>query len=157
MLVALIVLVGLTWLFVRMIVRGARAGRGSAVFFGTWGAVIVAAWIAGILRAPLMLIVLRIPAEQTDIVTTQFFQLSTSGVTWNLLWGWLVALVAAVLHRSSRAEIPYDGAYAPAGASDATPQPYGSQPPYSAHQQYPAAPAQSPYPPQASNPPHPPA
>ncbi|MFJ4252770.1 hypothetical protein [Microbacterium sp. NPDC090003] len=52
MLLALVVLSGLTWLFVRLIVRGALPGRGAAVFFGTWGAVMIASAAAGLVRAP---------------------------------------------------------------------------------------------------------
>lgn len=101
MLVALVVLAGLTWLFVRMIVRSALPGRAAAVFFGTWGAVILASWIAGVLRAPLVLMVLQIPAEQSEIVMTQFSQISLAGATWGLMWGWLTAVVVAHVHRTA--------------------------------------------------------
>ncbi|WP_435744459.1 hypothetical protein [Microbacterium sp. PMB16] len=106
MLVALVILVGLTWLFVRMIIRSALPGHGAAVFFGTWGAVIIASWIAGLVRAPLMLTVLQIPPEQSEILMTQFSQMSVAGVSWGLIWGWLTALVVTLVHRSSAGDSP---------------------------------------------------
>ncbi|WP_350352449.1 hypothetical protein ABS642_04820 [Microbacterium sp. A8/3-1] len=124
MLVAMVVLVGLTWLFVRMIVRSALPGRAAAVFFGTWGAVIVAAWIAGVVRAPLMLMVLQIPAEQSEILMTQFSQISTAGATWGLMWGWLTALVVALVHRSTNAgPAPYPTTTSPPATYPPAPQP----------------------------------
>lgn len=101
MLVAVILLTGLTWLFVRMVARGAAPGRGAAVFFGTWGAIVVAGWAAGVARAPLALSALRIPTEQAEMYQSQFFSMSTTGVTWALFWGWVTALVAALIHRAS--------------------------------------------------------
>jgi hypothetical protein len=133
MLVALVVLMGLTWLFVRMIVRSALPGRAAAVFFGTWGAVIVASWIAGLVRAPLMLLVLQIPAEQSEILMTQFSQISVAGASWGLIWGWLTALVVALVHRASR-----DASTDPAGA-----------PVYPPSQNYPPAQTYPPVPPAA--------
>ncbi|WP_223625141.1 hypothetical protein [Microbacterium sp. EST19A] len=127
MLVALVILVGLTWLFVRMIVRSALPGRAAAVFFGTWGAVILASWTAGVLRAPLVLMVLQIPAEQSEILMTQFSQISLAGATWGLMWGWLTALVVALVHRTA-ANAPGE----PASAS--------APPTYPAAQTYPPAP-----------------
>lgn len=141
MLVALVVLMGLTWLFVRMIVRSALPGRAAAVFFGTWGAVIIASWIAGLVRAPLMLLVLQIPAEQSEILMTQFSQISVAGASWGLIWGWLTALVVALVHRGSR-----DAATDPAGAPG-----YPTSPPAQTYQ-----PAQT-YPPTQTYPPMPPA
>ncbi|WP_349826805.1 hypothetical protein [Brevibacterium litoralis] len=35
----------LTWLFTWLVVRSATPGRFSAVFFGTWGAIVVAALV----------------------------------------------------------------------------------------------------------------
>ena len=141
MLVALVVLMGLTWLFVRMIVRSALPGRAAAVFFGTWGAVIIASWIAGLVRAPLMLLVLQIPAEQSEILMTQFSQISVAGASWGLIWGWLTALVVALVHRASR-----DASTDPAGAPV-----YPTSPPAQTYQ-----PAQT-YPPTQTYPPMPPA
>lgn len=103
MLVALAILVGATWLFVRMIVRSALPGRAAAVFFGTWGAVIVASWVAGLVRAPLVLVGLQISAEQSEILMTQFSQISVAGASWGLMWGWVTALVVALIHRSAPA------------------------------------------------------
>lgn len=109
MLLAFVVLVGLTWVFVRLIVRSALPRRGAAVFFGTWGAVIVSALIAGIVRAPLVLSTFGIPAEQSEILTSQFHQIATSGAAWGLNWGWLAALIVALIHRAT----PAPGAGAP--------------------------------------------
>lgn len=116
MVVAVVVLVGLTWLFVRLIVRSAVPGRMAATFFGTWGAVIVAAAIAGVVRTPLVLTALRIPAEQVEIFQSQFFVTSTVGVTWALLWGWVTALVVTMIHRSGGAAAPSHAAPATAAA-----------------------------------------
>lgn len=79
MLLALVVLSGLTWLFVRLIVRGALPGRGAAVFFGTWGAVMIASAAAGLVRAPLTLAHLQIDPMQIEIYQVQFFTISTAG------------------------------------------------------------------------------
>lgn len=136
MLVALVILVGLTWLFVRMIVRSALPGRAAAVFFGTWGAVILASWIAGVLRAPLVLMGLQIPAEQSEILMTQFSQISLAGATWGLMWGWLTAIVVALVHRAA----------APAASEPAAVPPHATYPPV---QTYPPAPTSSPAPPTA--------
>lgn len=105
MLLALVVVIGLTWLFVRLVVRGALPGRGSAVFFGTWGAVVVASCIAGLVRAPLAVAALGIPAEQSEILMIQTFQAVTASASWGLTWGWLTALVAALIHRSAPAAV----------------------------------------------------
>lgn len=130
MLLAFVVLVGLTWVFVRLIVRSALPRRGAAVFFGTWGAVIVSALIAGIVRAPLVLSTFGIPAEQSEILTSQFHQIATSGAAWGLNWGWLAALIVALIHRATPAS---------AGAPNAGP----------AHQGHPYSTVESPaqYPP----------
>lgn len=105
MFLALLVIVGLTWLFVRLVVRGAAPRRGAAVFFGTWGAVIVASWIAGMVRAPLALAGLGIPAEQSEMLMVQGYQMVTAGAAWGLTWGWLTALVVALVHRSAPAAL----------------------------------------------------
>ena len=128
MLVALVILAGLTWLFVRMIVRSALPGRAAAVFFGTWGAVIIASWIAGVLRAPLVLMVLQIPAEQSEILMTQFSQISLAGATWGLMWGWLTAIVVALVHRAA-AGAPAESATVPAPPSYPTYSPAPTYPP----------------------------
>lgn len=137
MLIAVLVLTGLTWLFVRMVARGALPGRGAAVFFGTWGAVIVAAAIAGILRAPLVLSALRIPTDQPDLAMTQFYQIATAGVSWALTWGWLVALVAALIHRAAQAPLSSGVDAHPSAQTHAYPSqepqtgaPYPPQPPH---------------------------
>lgn len=130
MLVALVVLAGLTWLFVRMIVRSALPGRAAAVFFGTWGAVIIAAWIAGVVRAPLMLMVLQIPAEQSEILMTQFSQMSLAGASWGLIWGWITALVVALIHRATPgADAQGEQGAHPYGASAPANYPPAQQPP----------------------------
>lgn len=147
MLVAVVLLSGLTWLFVRLVAGGAAPGRGAAVFFGTWGAIVVAAWIAGVARAPLTLSALQIPTEQAEMYQSQFFSMSTTGVTWALFWGWVTALVAALIHRASAGT----GAPAPTATSSQGPYPVFGQ----AH-----APSAAPYPPapgQASAPTYPPA
>jgi energy-converting hydrogenase Eha subunit A len=121
MLLALVILAGLTWLFVRMIVRSALPGRAAAVFFGTWGAVIIAAWIAGLVRTPLVLMSLRIPAEQSEILMTQFSQISVAGASWGLMWGWLTALVVAVIHRSATGALSSVDPLTPRSASPSSP------------------------------------
>ncbi len=132
MLLALVVLSGLTWLFVRMIVRGALPGRGAAVFFGTWGAVMIASAAAGLVRAPLTLAYLQIDPTQIEIYQVQFFTISTAGVTWALVWGWVTALVAAIVHRAAAGPAAPSGAY---GAGHPAP----AHPPQQAYpqQQYP--------------------
>lgn len=159
MVLALLVLVGLTWLFTRMIVRSALPGRASAVFFGTWGAVIVAAWAAGVLRAPLVLIVLRLPAEQSEMLQTQFVQISMAGVSWGVMWGWLTALAVALVHRFAAGGSPVTAAQtAPPAASYPPHQPFAQAFPHETH----AAAADPAYPlgaphqyPDAAQPPHP--
>ncbi|MCS3441463.1 hypothetical protein [Microbacterium phyllosphaerae] len=103
MFLALIVIVALTWFFVRLVVRSALPKRGSAVFFGTWGAVIIASWIAGMVRAPLAISALGIPSEQSEILMVQGFQVVTAGAAWGLTWGWITALVVTLIHRSASA------------------------------------------------------
>ena len=118
MLLVLVLLVGLTWLFVRLIVASALPGRGAAVFFGTWGALIIASMIAGVVRAIIMMVTLRIPTDNADLVMSQFQQFSFMTATWAVTWGWIVALVAALVHRSTstRQSSPHVAAqqYAPA-------------------------------------------
>ena len=117
MLLVLVLLVGLTWLFVRLIVASALPGRGAAVFFGTWGALIIASMIAGVVRAIIMMVTLRIPTDNADLVMSQFQQFSFMTATWAVTWGWIVALVAALVHRSTstRQNAPHVAAqqYAP--------------------------------------------
>lgn len=108
MAVALAVLVGATWLFVRLVVRGAAAGRGGAVFLGTWGSVAIASWIVGIARAPLTVIAWGVPSYQTEILMAQASQVIAASAAWGLTWGWIVALVVTLMHRA-----------APAGTRDA--------------------------------------
>lgn len=149
MLLALVVLSGLTWLFVRLIVRGALPGHGAAVFFGTWGAVIIASAVAGVVRAPLTLAFLQIDPAQIEIYQVQFFTISTAGVTWALVWGWIAALVAAILHRSAPTSAEQNGAYTTGHPAPAYPlkQAYPQQ--TYPQQTYP----QQTYPPQYTNPP----
>jgi len=130
MLLALAVVVALVWLFARMIVRAALPSRGSAVFFGIWGAVIIASLAAGIVRAPLVLAYLQINTAPADTYQTQFYITSTAGVAWGLVWGWLPALVAVLIHRAAgrAAEIPDVVSQIPYGPTDAYP-PAPAQPP----------------------------
>jgi len=121
MFVALLLLVGLTWLFVRMVVRTALPGRAAAVFFGAWGAIIVAGWISGLVRMPLMMAVLRIPTDRIESFGPQLLQFSTVGATWALGWGWVTALVIAMVHRSSGARIVRPVAHPSAGYPTAGP------------------------------------
>lgn len=121
MLLALVILIGLTWLFVRLVVRGALPGRGSAVFFGTWGAVVVASCIAGLVRAPLAVAALGIPAEQSEILMIQTFQAVTASASWGLTWGWLTALVASLIHRSAPAAAPVEAGVTSAGSAYSAP------------------------------------
>ena len=111
MLFVFTLLVGLTWLFVRLIVASALPGRAAAVFFGTWGALIIASMVAGIVRAIVMMVTLNIPSENSDLLLAQFQQFSFTTATWAVMWGWIVALVAARIHRSSTKR--YSGPYVP--------------------------------------------
>lgn len=143
MLVALVLLVALTWLFVRWVVRGAIPARAAAVFFGTWGAIVIAGLVTGVVRAPIVLISLRIPADQTDIYQMQFFQIATTGATWGLMWGWIVAIVAALLHRNRTGSAPMGAPYA--GTYAAPPAQYAPQ--QSQPGQFPAFPSAQQFPP----------
>lgn len=143
MFLALIVIVALTWLFVRLVVRSALPRRGAAVFFGTWGAVIIASWIAGMVRAPLALSALGIPSEQSEILMVQGFQIVTAGAAWGLTWGWITALVVALIHRSAPTPDPVERnaatshpsttAYAYPPQVGEAPQPSTSYPPQPPH------------------------
>jgi len=146
MFVALLVLTGLTWIFVRAVARAALPGRAAAVFFGTWGAVIVAAAIAGAARAPLVVIALRLPTEQAEYAMTQYYQIATAGVSWGLTWGWLAALVVALIHRATPAPTELDRTSQVSATGQAATGPYAYPP-----QAVPAAPTSGMYPPQ---PPH---
>lgn len=115
MLIALLLLVGLSWLFVRAVLRTALPGRAAAVFFGTWGAIIIAGWISGIVRAPLMIGVLQLPTDRLDSFAPQLYQFSTIGATWALGWGWVTALVVSLIHRASRGGAAQHGTYPSAG------------------------------------------
>lgn len=143
MFVALLVLTGLTWIFVRSVTRAAMPGRGAAVFFGTWGAVIVAAAIAGAVRAPLVIIALRLPTDQAEYAMTQYYQIATAGVSWALTWGWLAALVVALIHRKASAPTALDRTAQVAATGHAATGSYAYPP-----QAGPAAPTNSTYPPQ---------
>ncbi|GAB3599558.1 hypothetical protein [Microbacterium tumbae] len=171
MLLALVLLTAGTWIFVRLVVRSSAPGRGAAVFFGTWGAVIVAAWIAGIARAPLVMARLQIPADMPDVYGMQFNQVVTAGAGWALTWGWLTALVALIVHRATPgfrqptadgaapvAGYPVPPAPSPGMAAFPTQHPYGAAPqtpPYQAQPSYPplGGPQASWYPPSDPQPP----
>lgn len=132
MLLVCVLLVGLTWLFVRLVAGSALPGRGAAVFFGTWGALIVASMVAGLVRAIIMMITLRIPTDNADLVMSQFQQFAFLTATWAVTWGWIVALVAALVHRASSARRDGYGITPPGGIL---------VPPYTPSAQSPAAPA----------------
>lgn len=152
--ITLLVLGSLTWLFVRLVSRSVLPGRSAAVFFGTWGAVIVAAWISGIVRAPLMLAILRLPADELDLYLPQLAQFATSGASWALSWGWIAALVAAFMHRSGRARQGF-APQATTGQHPWAPSPATSYPPAAAPapahpaEPYPGAPSAQGFPPAA--------
>lgn len=150
--VALLVLSGLTWLFSRLVSRAVLPGRSSAVFFGVWGAMIVAAWISSILRAPFLIAIMRIPMDRADYFWPQLAQFTTTGTTWALTWGWITALVAALMHRAGGAR-PVSAPLGVMPNQAASPHPYAPTP-------YPGtAPATLPVPPvlEAGRPPQAPA
>lgn len=97
-----VLLVGLTWVFVKMVARAALPQRAAAVFFGTWGALIIAAWIAGFVRAVATIAPLNYPDGHPEYLITQFFQIPLSGASWALFSGWLAALVTALVHRAAQ-------------------------------------------------------
>lgn len=151
MLLVLVLLMGLTWIFVRLIVASALPGRGAAVFFGTWGALIVASMIAGVVRAIIMMVTLNIPSENSDLLLAQFQQFSFITATWAVTWGWIVALVAALIHRSTSTRqtgtyVPQQQ-YAPAQQRPQAQQYAPAQPHVPTHQQQ-AQQQQYPQPPQ---------
>ncbi|WP_309102068.1 hypothetical protein [Microbacterium sp.] len=139
MVVALLLLVGLTWLFVRLVLRSALPGRAAAVFFGTWGAIIIAGWVSGIVRVPLMIGVLQLPTDRLDSFAPQLYQFATIGATWALGWGWATALVVSLIHRTSRGGTAEHGfspsvgdhatAYSPVGDSSPQQPPVAPIPP----------------------------
>lgn len=106
MLLGLIVLVGLTWLVVRAVVRGALPTRMAAAFFGTWGAVVVASLAAGAARTPLAVAALQIPQQYADVIGQQVTYLVTSNVLWAVFWGWIPALAVTVIHRAAARRAP---------------------------------------------------
>lgn len=125
MLLALVVLVAATWLFVRLVARAAAPGKGAAVFFGTWGAVIIAGWLAGIVRTPMQIVAYRIPDSQPEFLFSQISSLSTTGVLWALTWGWIVALVAALIFTARSVAQPVGDPYGgvPGGPAPGGPTP----------------------------------
>ena len=174
MLVVLALLVGLTWLFVRWVVASALPGKGAAVFFGTWGALIIAAMVAGLVRAVVMMVTLRIPTDNADLLMAQFQQFSFVTATWAVTWGWIVALVAALVHRGggsrtgSPAAVASGQQFAPGGQAPQyapqqqqytpqqqhAPQQYApQQQQYAPQQQFPQPPAAPPAPGAPSAPP----
>lgn len=107
MLVGWVVLVALVWVFVWRVAAGSAPGHGTAAFFGTWGAVVAAAAVAGLLRAPLVMTYLQLPSGQADIMQAQFYQLVASTAMWAVTWGWIpAAVVALVVRLSSAATAP---------------------------------------------------
>lgn len=145
-LIGIVLLVGLTWLFVFLVARAAAAGRAAAVFFGTWGALILAGAISSTVRAPILLATFGFPLEQVDLIFNQFIQISNTGVIWGLNWGWLTALVAAIVHTvSTRASASVARPAAPDQHQQGTPAPGQSFPPTGA----PGAEATHPYEPPA--------
>lgn len=134
MLLAVAVLVALTWLFVSLVVRAAHPQRAAAVFFGTWGAVTIAALVAGIVRAPFVVSYLQIAVDSSELYTAHFHQISTTGAAWALSWGWVTALVTTLIHGAvGRRQRPDLGTATPAttGAYGAPPAmgSYGAYPP----------------------------
>lgn len=97
---AVVMLVWGTWLFVRLVVRAAAPGRGAAVFFGTWAAIIAATWIMGVLRTPT-----RFVGWELDLgsqwAIADIASVSAASVEWAVRWGWFTAVVAALMHVSS--------------------------------------------------------
>lgn len=100
-LVSLVVIVGGTWIFVALVARASAPGRAAAVFFGTWGAIIIAAWIAGVVRLPLLLALWRIPLDMTEFFVSQARGSVNGTILWALTWGWVAALVVALVHKSA--------------------------------------------------------
>lgn len=100
-LLAFVLLVGATWWFVSLVLRSAIPGRAAAVFFGTWGAIVVAAIIVGMVRAPLFMLLLIPPGASVPFENqlAQFTGVFWEPATWVVAWGWLTALVTAILHK----------------------------------------------------------
>lgn len=146
MLLAVVLLGAFVWIFTRLVARGAAPGRGAGVFFGVWGVVIIGAWIGSIARTPLQIISYRLPADMLADYLPQAYQIALSGAMWALNWGWIVALVAALMHRAAgpAATPPIPGApyAAPGYVSPAAPHPQASAQPYA--QPFPAAPQPQP-------------
>ena len=135
MLVAVVVLSGLVWLFVRLVARAAAPGRAAALFFGSWAAIIVAGLVSGAVRTPILLPTYGFPPDiDQQIIMSTVYNSVTAAPTWALWWGWIAAAVAALVHVASTRRM---AAVAPVGA------------PYSPQQQYPPQQQQyPPYPPQ---------
>ncbi|HLT62467.1 MAG TPA: hypothetical protein VK020_14805, partial [Microlunatus sp.] len=94
-LVALLVLAAVCALVVLAVARAARPRRGfAAVLFGTWFAVIIGGWLAGLASSPMVMIAFRYPEQ---LVPQQILQRVGVGGGWGLYWGWLTGLVCAVI------------------------------------------------------------